>query len=192
MHRLYDYYKIASFVKKLPTAAERINFVNPFERPWVRPEKKWHRFVCLHLFKPVLFSHCRVKHAPLHAPRRAWALAPVPRYYDVENFYTYITKMEQPLTSTGKLWTDEERKTLWEKCYSGLNFPYTAFEVDYGGVVYLSSFQKRVTESLICALDGQSALNKDSATQFLAQFADHGQTALGHSRLFTDQRVCST
>ncbi|KAI6183258.1 28S ribosomal protein S30, mitochondrial [Aphelenchoides bicaudatus] len=160
IHRLYDYYKTAQFVLKLDTPAERIDFVNPFERAWERTEKKWHR----------------LNHAPLHAPRRAWCLSPIPRYYDIEDYYSHITRTIQPLDSAGKPLAGEERQKLWQQCYSSLNLPY-------------ENFEKRITELLICTLGDKTEFDKDSANKFLANFIDGGHTALGHTRLLFDQRL---
>ena len=41
--RLFDYYKTAEIVEKLPTIKEKIDFVSPYERPWTRAEKTWRR-----------------------------------------------------------------------------------------------------------------------------------------------------
>uniref|UniRef100_A0A0N5ALC7 28S ribosomal protein S30, mitochondrial n=1 Tax=Syphacia muris TaxID=451379 RepID=A0A0N5ALC7_9BILA len=74
--RLYEYWKMGEFVRKMPTASERIEFVNPFQRQWSRFEKKWHR------------EH----HPDLIKPRKAWNVPPIPLYFDPLNFYKYITK----------------------------------------------------------------------------------------------------
>jgi hypothetical protein len=42
--RLYDYYKVQEIVNRLPTIPEKIAFVSPYERPWIKPEQTWHRF----------------------------------------------------------------------------------------------------------------------------------------------------
>lgn len=36
---------MGDMVRQLKTPAERIEFVNPYERPWKRVEKRWHRLV---------------------------------------------------------------------------------------------------------------------------------------------------
>ncbi|CAJ0594743.1 unnamed protein product [Cylicocyclus nassatus] len=74
--RLYDYYKTAELVNQLPTTKEKIDFVSPYERPWARPEKTWHR----------------PWHPSLMSTRKAWALPLVPAYFDVLKYYQYLTK----------------------------------------------------------------------------------------------------
>lgn len=41
--RLWDYYQTAEMVNQLPTVKEKIDFVNPYERPWTRAERVWRR-----------------------------------------------------------------------------------------------------------------------------------------------------
>lgn len=43
--RLYDYQVMSELVRSLPTASERIDFVNPYEREFTRREKRFHRYV---------------------------------------------------------------------------------------------------------------------------------------------------
>lgn len=74
--RLFDYYKTAKIVNQLPTIKDKIDFVNPYERPWTRAEKTWRR----------------EWHPKLMSPRKAWALPLVPAYFDVLKYYQYITK----------------------------------------------------------------------------------------------------
>ncbi|EYC00918.1 hypothetical protein Y032_0112g336 [Ancylostoma ceylanicum] len=74
--RLFDYYKTAELVNQLPTIKEKIDFVSPYERPWTRPEKTWHR----------------PWHPALMSTRKAWALPLVPAYFDVLKYYQYLTK----------------------------------------------------------------------------------------------------
>uniref|UniRef100_A0A915EK43 28S ribosomal protein S30, mitochondrial n=1 Tax=Ditylenchus dipsaci TaxID=166011 RepID=A0A915EK43_9BILA len=73
--RLYDYYKTAELLKEMPIR-ERIEFVSPYERPWNKMEKSWHRGW----------------HQPLMSTRKAWKLDSVPKYFDTLDFYKYITK----------------------------------------------------------------------------------------------------
>lgn len=47
--RLYDYQVMNELVRSLPTASERIDFVNPYEREFTTREKRFHRYV-LHSF----------------------------------------------------------------------------------------------------------------------------------------------
>lgn len=105
--RLFDYQQMGDIVRSLPTIAEKIDFVNPYERPWTRPEKVWHRDF----------------HPRLMAPRRAWNVPPIPRYFDSLNFYKYITKMRVV-----------KGLDCW---YEGLVPPTTSFET-------------RTKESLLC------------------------------------------
>ncbi|VDD91149.1 unnamed protein product [Enterobius vermicularis] len=72
--RLYDYWKVGEMVRQLPTVSEKIDFVNPYERPWTKFEEKW--------------DH----HPPLIPPRKAWNVFPIPKYFDSLDFYKYITK----------------------------------------------------------------------------------------------------
>ncbi|KHN73074.1 28S ribosomal protein S30, mitochondrial [Toxocara canis] len=74
--RLYDYEQMGDMVRALPTIAEKIDFVNPYERPWTKFERTWHR----------------PWHPDLMSPRKAWNVPSVPRYFDALNFYKYITK----------------------------------------------------------------------------------------------------
>lgn len=43
--RLYDYQVMNELVCSLPTASERIDFVNPYEREFTLREKRYHRYV---------------------------------------------------------------------------------------------------------------------------------------------------
>lgn len=99
--RLTDYYWIQDHVKSLKTPTERIDFINPYERPWSRFEKKWHR-----VFHPELFE-----------PRKSWLISPIPKYYDSLNFFKYITKTK----------VIEETKIM-DGYYSGLVPPTKKFE----------------------------------------------------------------
>lgn len=74
--RLYDYQVISEMVRSLPTASERIDFVNPYEREFTRREKRFHR-----PWQPKLYPQ-----------RKAWGVTSVPSYFDPLNFYQYITK----------------------------------------------------------------------------------------------------
>ncbi|CAD5211335.1 unnamed protein product [Bursaphelenchus xylophilus] len=75
-NRLYDYYKIGEIIESLPTIEEKIAFANPYERPWKRDEQKWHREFM----------------RGLSAPRKAYNLNSIPQYFDVLDFYGFITK----------------------------------------------------------------------------------------------------
>jgi len=99
--RLKDYYWIQDYVRQLKTPQERIDFVNPYQRPWTRFEKKWHR-----VFHPVLT-----------APRKAWIVPPVPNYFDCLEFYKYITKTRLV-----------EESQVMDGYYSGLVPPTSKFE----------------------------------------------------------------
>lgn len=43
--RLYDYQVMSELVRSLPSASERIDFVNPYERDFTLREKRFHRYV---------------------------------------------------------------------------------------------------------------------------------------------------
>ncbi|VDN06744.1 unnamed protein product [Thelazia callipaeda] len=74
--RLYDYQVMSELVRSLPTATERIDFINPYERDFTRREKRFHR----------------PWQAALLKARKAWKIHPFPNYFDPLNFYQYITK----------------------------------------------------------------------------------------------------
>ncbi|VDN19464.1 unnamed protein product [Gongylonema pulchrum] len=74
--RLYDYQVMSELVQSLPTASERIEFVNPYEREFTRREIRFHRPWQARLLKT----------------RKAWRVESVPNYFDPLNFYQYITK----------------------------------------------------------------------------------------------------
>lgn len=70
-----------------------------------------------------------------------------------------------------------DRKRLWSECYKSLNLPSEKLE-------------KRIAESLICALDDKTEFTQDSSDKFLAQMLDHGHAVLSQYYDFIDQRVC--
>ncbi|KAI6232761.1 28S ribosomal protein S30, mitochondrial [Aphelenchoides fujianensis] len=141
--RLADYRKTAEFVRQMPTAAEKIAFVNPYERPWIRLETKWHR----------------VQHAFLHKTRKAHVLPPIPRYFDCLDFYQWITRMVEV----------EHRRAPFR-------LPVRAFE-------------SRLTESLLCSLDGATQLSKTAADGFLRRALDDAFASLAHTNDLVDLRV---
>ncbi|KAI6180455.1 Rom-5 [Aphelenchoides besseyi] len=141
--RLNDYHKMAGYVRGMPTVAERIRFVNPFERDWSRTERKWHR----------------VNHRALHRPRRAWSIPLTPTYFDCINFYKYITRMEEAVSNE-----------------LSFNLP-------------VKSFEKRLTESLLCSLDGQTNFTKETSNGFLRRILDDALNSLAHTNDFTDLRI---
>ncbi|KAI6227256.1 28S ribosomal protein S30, mitochondrial [Aphelenchoides fujianensis] len=143
MARLADYRQTAEFVRQMPTAAEKIAFVNPYERPWARMETKWHR----------------VQHALLHKTRKAHALPPIPRYFDCLDFYQWITRMVEV----------EHRRAPFR-------LPVRAFE-------------SRLTESLLCSLDGATQLSKTAADGFLRRALDDAFASLAHTNDLVDLRV---
>uniref|UniRef100_A0AC35U8Z4 39S ribosomal protein L37, mitochondrial n=1 Tax=Rhabditophanes sp. KR3021 TaxID=114890 RepID=A0AC35U8Z4_9BILA len=98
--RLADYLSIRDMVLTLETPQDKIDFVNPYERQWNRIEKTWHRSW----------------HPALYATRKAWNLPLVPKYFDCQNYYQYITKM--------RLINDKES---FDQLFKGLNLPTKAF-----------------------------------------------------------------
>ncbi|VDM07031.1 unnamed protein product [Wuchereria bancrofti] len=74
--RLYDYQVMSELVRSLPSASERIDFVNPYEREFTKREKRFHRPWQAQLLKT----------------RKAWRIQSFPNFYDPLNFYQYITK----------------------------------------------------------------------------------------------------
>ncbi|PAV57915.1 hypothetical protein WR25_23819 [Diploscapter pachys] len=74
--RLHDYFEMRKLVERAPTIQDKIDLVNPYERPWSRFEKTWHR----------------TTHPPLSSPRKAWCLGELPLSYTCLDFYKYITK----------------------------------------------------------------------------------------------------
>ncbi|EJD74756.1 hypothetical protein LOAG_17972 [Loa loa] len=74
--RLYDYQVMSELVRSLPSASERIDFVNPYEREFTQREKRFHRPWQAQLLKT----------------RKAWRIQSFPNYFDPLNFYQYITK----------------------------------------------------------------------------------------------------
>jgi hypothetical protein len=84
--------------------------------------------------------------------------------------------MRLPKDEKGALLNAAERKRLWSECYKTLNLPSGKLE-------------KRVIESLICALDDKKEFTQDSSDKFLAQILDHGHAVLSQYYDFVDQRV---
>uniref|UniRef100_A0A8R1HHE2 Uncharacterized protein n=1 Tax=Caenorhabditis japonica TaxID=281687 RepID=A0A8R1HHE2_CAEJA len=74
--RLFDYYKTAEIVNSMPTIAEKIDAVSPYERPWTRAEKTWRRDW----------------HPSLMATRKAWGIPATPAHFDTLDYYKYLTK----------------------------------------------------------------------------------------------------
>uniref|UniRef100_A0A914W6Z8 Uncharacterized protein n=2 Tax=Plectus sambesii TaxID=2011161 RepID=A0A914W6Z8_9BILA len=74
--RLHDYKVMGEMAAALPTVTEKVDFVSPYERPWKKFERTWHRTF----------------HPSLVVPRKAWAVEPVTRGYDTLHFYEFITK----------------------------------------------------------------------------------------------------
>ncbi|ETN84430.1 Ser/Thr phosphatase family protein, partial [Necator americanus] len=97
--RLFDYYNTAKLVNQLPTVKEKIDFVNPYERPWTRSEKTWRR----------------AWHPSLMGTRKAWAIPLVPAYFDTVKYYQYLTKTRLVESSL-------------DSYYSGLVPPTTSYE----------------------------------------------------------------
>ncbi|KAI6204627.1 Rom-5 [Aphelenchoides besseyi] len=141
--RLNDYHRMAGYVRDMPTVAERIRFVSPFERDWTRTERKWHR----------------VQHRSLYSPRRAWGIPLTPTYFDCINFYKYITRMEEAVSNE-----------------LSFNLP-------------VKSFEKRLTESLLCSLDSQAKFTKEASDEFLRRILDDALNSLAHTNDFTDLRL---
>ncbi|KAI6231586.1 Ribosomal protein L37/S30 family-containing protein [Aphelenchoides besseyi] len=141
--RLNDYHRMAGYVRDMPTVAERIRFVSPFERDWTRTERKWHR----------------VQHRSLYSPRRAWGIPLTPTYFDCINFYKYITRMEEAVSNE-----------------LSFNLP-------------VKSFEKRLTESLLCSLDSQAKFTKEASDEFLRRILDDALNSLAHTNDFTDLRI---
>jgi predicted RNA binding protein with dsRBD fold (UPF0201 family) len=141
--RLHDYYETAKIVDSLPNATERINFVNPYEREWTRAERRWHR-----------------EWLPrLRAQRKAWALKPVPQYFDVLDFYKYLTKTRV---------VDDE--TEMNKHYESIVLP-------------TSNFEKRVTESLLALVrSDENVTDKEKLSAFLRSMVEDSQISLSHTR----------
>uniref|UniRef100_A0A915PFN4 28S ribosomal protein S30, mitochondrial n=1 Tax=Setaria digitata TaxID=48799 RepID=A0A915PFN4_9BILA len=94
--RLYDYQVMSELVRSLPTATERIDFVNPYEREFTRREKRTHR----------------PWHAALLKTRKAWRIQPFPNYFDPLSFYQYIAKT-RCIDGLSK-WYDEPAPVLSE------------------------------------------------------------------------------
>lgn len=88
------------------------------------------------IFFKLIYQIFRANHPNFHAPRKAWALAPTPRYFDIERFYSFITHTRLPTDEHGVLLDATERKKLWSECYKSLNFPHENFEVMVFLLVY--------------------------------------------------------
>lgn len=43
--RLHDYKAMGELAAAMPTVKEKVDFVSPYERPWKRFERTWHRSV---------------------------------------------------------------------------------------------------------------------------------------------------
>uniref|UniRef100_A0A914YY21 Uncharacterized protein n=1 Tax=Panagrolaimus superbus TaxID=310955 RepID=A0A914YY21_9BILA len=150
--RLTDYYKMGDMVRQLKTPLERIEFVSPYERPWKRYERKWHR----------------VFHPALGSPRKAWNINAVPKYFNSLDFYKYITKTR--LITTPK---------SFDNYYTGLVPPTQNFEKRVNESL-LSFFngneptdEKSVTEFLRTTLNDAElsiAHNNDSLRKYRASF----------------------
>ncbi|TKR59708.1 hypothetical protein L596_029342 [Steinernema carpocapsae] len=153
--RLYDYHNMAEQVRALPTATERINFVNPFEREWNDVENTWRR----------------QWHPQLMAPRKAWNVPSVPKYFDSLDFYKYITK--------SRVVADSEE---FDKIYSGLVLPTNKFE-------------ERLLESLESMESANSVDLSESErmNRFLRTVLDDAMVSLAHNvERFQDLRLAHT
>ncbi|KAH7727643.1 Ribosomal protein L37/S30 [Aphelenchoides avenae] len=152
--RLHDYYEVARIVQSLHTISEKIDFVNPYERDWSRFEKRWHREWL----------------SKLNKPRRAWAIPLIPRYFDTQVFYQYITKTRV---------VDDSEK--FDDIYKSIVLP-------------TASFEKRVLESLRVMLqEVSSETEKERVSRFLRSLLDDAQTSLAHNREeLRHQRVTHT
>lgn len=175
--RLYDYRKIAEIVNRLPTIKEKIDFVNPFERSWIQPEKTWHR-----------------KWLPgLLVPRKAWGLPKIPEFYDVLNFYKYITKTH--------FICGQESKQIFDDYYSKLDVSPTTFEERVSEVLkcYLwkskeeEEISMREEESDLQQSDSLSDLSSDNITEFLRTLIEDALLSLAKSnKKFHQCRVSHT
>jgi hypothetical protein len=139
--RLADYYKMGDMVRQLKTPAERIEFVNPYERPWKRAEKRWHR----------------VFHPALGAPRKAWNINTVPKYFNSLDFYKYITKTRL-ITNSKPL----------DDYYKGLVPPTTNFE-------------RRINESLLSFFEGNEPNDEKAVTEFLRTTLNDAELSIAHN-----------
>ncbi|EJW76758.1 hypothetical protein WUBG_12331 [Wuchereria bancrofti] len=74
--RLYDYQVMSELVRSLPSASERIDFVNPYEREFTKREKRFHRPWQAQLLKT----------------RKAWRIQSFPNFYDPLNFLSVYHK----------------------------------------------------------------------------------------------------
>ncbi|KAK0426079.1 hypothetical protein QR680_009530 [Steinernema hermaphroditum] len=153
--RLYDYYDMADKVQSLPNAAEKIAFVNPYEREWNSVEKTWHR----------------QWHPLLMAPRKAWNVPAIPKYFDSLNFYKYITKC--------RIVNDREK---FDSFYSGIVPPTKKFE-----------------NRLLQSLDARDSSNSvdltdvERSNRFLRSLIDDAITSLAHNvEVFQKQRLSHT
>uniref|UniRef100_A0A1I7ZCS1 39S ribosomal protein L37, mitochondrial n=1 Tax=Steinernema glaseri TaxID=37863 RepID=A0A1I7ZCS1_9BILA len=139
--RLYDYHDMAEKVRSLPTATEKIEFVNPYEREWNSVEKTWRR----------------QWHPQLMAPRKAWNVPSIPRYFDSLDFYKYITKCRVETEN-------------FDRFYKGIVPPTKKFEA-------------RLLESL----DASEASNSvdlpeaERANRFLRNVIDDAMISLAHN-----------
>ncbi|GMR34771.1 hypothetical protein PMAYCL1PPCAC_04966, partial [Pristionchus mayeri] len=97
--RLYDYKRTGEIAASIPSIADRINFVSPYERPWTKAERTWRR----------------EWHPALVAPRKAWAVPAIPGHFDVLNFYKYVTKTHVGHSSL-------------DSFYEGLNLPMETYK----------------------------------------------------------------
>uniref|UniRef100_A0A0N4ZN34 28S ribosomal protein S30, mitochondrial n=1 Tax=Parastrongyloides trichosuri TaxID=131310 RepID=A0A0N4ZN34_PARTI len=141
--RLADYLAIQNIVQSLKTPQEKIDFVNPYEREWTRVEKKWHR----------------KWHPDLYSTRKAWALPPVPKYFDCLSYYQYITKM--------RLINDEN---IFNDIFKNLVLPTETFE-------------KKVIESLTSYIFSESCdTDKQRTDKFLRSLLYDAQSCLASSR----------
>ncbi|CAD5207362.1 unnamed protein product [Bursaphelenchus okinawaensis] len=152
-NRLYDYYKIGEIVDSLPSLEEKIAFVNPYERPWKRDEKKWHREFM----------------SPLHAPRKAYSVPVLPKYFDTLDFYGYITKTDLLKGGTAQYYKD-------------IHLPTTNFE-------------EKVKNSILTVLKEEDVesfekLNKDAIDRLLKRILDDALSSLPEQKhKFAELRV---
>lgn len=79
--------EMGKMVRNLPNVAEKIRFVNPYERPWSAAEKKHHRWISFCSFHFFLF-YCR--HCFNIKRRKILVLHKIPLYYKEKYVLCFI------------------------------------------------------------------------------------------------------
>lgn len=96
-------------------------------------------------------------HPKLNQPRKAWAVSPVPDYFDTLDFYQYITKT--------RLITDSK--------------PFNGYFKDL--VPPTQVFERKMVESLLTFFDGNEPSEEKTVTDFLRSTLNDAEISIAHN-----------